>query len=378
MIGFGDLDLLTLQQYWWIVVSLIGGLFVFIMFVQGGQTLIFQLSRTETEKTMLINAIGRKWELGFTTLVLFGGALFAAFPLFYATSFGGAYWVWLFILFCFIIQAVSYEFRTKPSNFFGQKTYEIFLYINGSIGVFLLGTAISTFFSGSEFAIDSNNFSHWQNPLRGLEALFNPFNYLLGLALIFLTRISGAMYYINTIDYEPIYHRAIKSIKIDMILFLVFFLSFLGWIFLKDGFAVDSDGVVYLEQYKYFTNFIEMPALLIAFLLGVVLVILSAFQTIILKSKTAIKVGGTGIVLTVTALLSSIGLNNTSYYPSTFDLQSSLTIANSAGSHYTLMTMGYASLMVPFVLAYITYAWYEMDKVKITKEEIEAPDAHNY
>jgi len=378
MVGFGDLDLLTLQQYWWAVVSLIGGLFVFIMFVQGGQTLINKLSTTETEKTMLVNAIGRKWELGFTTLVLFGGALFAAFPLFYATSFGGAYWVWLAILFCFIIQAVSYEYRTKPDNFLGQKTYEAFLYINGTLGVFLLGAAISTFFSGSEFAVDSNNFSHWQNSLRGLEALLNPFNYLLGLALIFLTKISGALYFISSIDHQQIRNRAVESIKINMIFFLVFFLSFLTWIFTKEGFAVDAQGIVFMQQYKYLYNFLEMPLLLGMFILGVGMVIIAVFVAITYRKTCCIKTGGVGIVLTVTALLLSVGLNNTAYYPSTYDLQSSLTIMNSSGSHYTLMTMSYASLMVPFVLAYIAYAWYSMDKVKITKEEIEAPDAHNY
>lgn len=378
MVGFGDFELLTLQQYWWIVVSLIGGLFVFIMFVQGGQSLIFKLSKNELEKTMLINAIGRKWELGFTTLVLFGGALFAAFPLFYATSFGGAYWVWLGILFCFIIQAVSYEFRLKPNNFLGQKTYEYFLYTNGTLGVFLLGAAISTFFSGSEFSLDSNFFVHWQNDLRGLEALLNPFNYLLGLALVFLARLSGAMYYLNTIDYEPIKERAFESIKIDMALFLLFFLSFLVWIFTKEGFAIDEYGVVFMQKYKYFINFLEMPYLFIAFITGVIMVGASVFNTITFKKTCCIKIGGVGVVLSVTSLLISVGFNNTAYYPSTYDLQSSLSIMNSSGSHYTLVAMSYASLMVPFVLGYIALAWWSMDRVKITKDEIESADGHNY
>ncbi|MBU3013866.1 cytochrome d ubiquinol oxidase subunit II [Poseidonibacter lekithochrous] len=376
--GFGTLELLTLQQYWWIIISLLGGLFVFIMFVQGGQTLMDKLSDNEIEKTMLINSIGRKWELGFTTLVLFGGALFAAFPLFYATSFGGAYWVWLAILFCFIIQAVSYEYRTKPNNFLGQKTYEIFLKINGNIGTFLLGVAISTFFSGSEFIIDSNNFVDWQNPLRGLEALLNPYNYLLGFALVFLAKISGALYFINNIDYEQIRQKAVKSIKINMIFFLIFFLSFMTWILIKDGYAVAKDGFVSIERFKYLQNFIDMPIVLAMFLIGVAMVIIAVFVTITFKKTCCIKTGGIGIVLTVMAILLNVGLNNTSYYPSTVDLQSSLTIVNSSGSHYTLMTMAYVSLMVPFVLAYITYAWYSMDKVKITKEEIESPDSHNY
>ncbi|MCT7551309.1 cytochrome d ubiquinol oxidase subunit II [Aliarcobacter butzleri] len=375
--GFGNLELITLQQYWWIIISLLGGLFVFIMFVQGGQTLIDKLSENETEKTMLINSIGRKWELGFTTLVLFGGALFAAFPLFYSTSFGGAYWVWLAILFCFIIQAVSYEYRTKPNNFLGQKTYEYFLKINGNVGTFLLGVAISTFFSGSEFIIDSNNFVNWQNPLRGLEALLNPYNYLLGFSLVFLAKISGALYFINNIDYEKIREKAVNSIKINMLLFLFFFLGFMFWILTKDGFAL-KNGIVFIEKYKYLFNFIEMPIILGMFLIGVIMVIVAVFMTIIFKKTCCIKTGGVGIVLTVMALLLNVGFNNTSYYPSTSDLQSSLTIMNSSGSHYTLMTMSYVSLMVPFVLAYIAFAWYSMDRVKITKDEIESKDSHNY
>ena len=376
--GFGTLELITLQQYWWIIISLLGGLFVFIMFVQGGQTLIDKLSENEIEKTMLINSIGRKWELGFTTLVLFGGALFAAFPLFYATSFGGAYWVWLAILFCFIIQAVSYEFRTKPNNFLGQKTYEMFLKINGNIGTFLLGVAISTFFSGSEFIVDSNNFVNWQNPLRGLEALLNPYNYLLGFALVYLAKISGALYYINNIDYEKIKDKAIQSIKINMILFLIPFLGFMTWILIKDGYAVDKNGFVSIERFKYLQNFIDMPIVSAMFLIGVAMVIIAVFVTITFKKTCCIKTGGVGIVLIVMAVLLNVGLNNTSYYPSTIDLQSSLTIMNSSGSHYTLMTMSYVSLMVPFVLAYIVFAWYSMDKVKITKEEMESEDSHHY
>jgi len=375
---FEVLTFLQLQQYWWIIISLLGGLFVFMMFVQGGQTLLSSLSTNEVEKTMLVNSIGRKWELGFTTLVLFGGALFAAFPLFYSTSFGGAYWVWMAILFCFIIQAVSYEYRTKPNNFLGQKTYELFLNINGSLGVFLLGAAISTFFSGSEFFIDERNFTFWQNDLRGLEALLNPSNYLLGFALVFLAKILGALYFINNIDHEAIRNRAINSIKLNMLLFLAFFLTFLAWILTKDGFAISKDGVIYMQQYKYLLNFIEMPIVLAMFGIGVVMVIVAVFMTIIFKKSCCIKTGGVGVVLTVMALLLNVGFNNTAYYPSTYDLQSSLTIMNSSGSVYTLTVMAYVSLMVPFVLAYIVYAWYQMDKIKITKEEIEANSTHNY
>ncbi|MDY0327899.1 MAG: cytochrome d ubiquinol oxidase subunit II [Arcobacteraceae bacterium] len=375
---FENLTLLQLQQYWWIIISLLGGLFVFMMFVQGGQTLLNKLSKNEIEKTMLVNSIGRKWELGFTTLVLFGGALFAAFPLFYSTSFGGAYWVWMAILFCFIIQAVSYEYRTKPNNFLGQKTFETFLYINGSLGVFLLGVAISTFFSGSEFLIDYRNFSYWQNDLRGLEALLNPSNYLLGFALVYLAKIMGAMYFINNIDHKEIRQKAIRSIKINMVMFLLFFLTFLAWILSKNGFAVDINGFVYMQSFKYLFNFLDMPIVFGMFGIGVIMVIIAVFMTIHFAKTCCIKTGGVGVVLTVMALLLNVGLNSTAYYPSTYDLQSSLTIVNSSGSHYTLTVMGYVSLMVPLVLAYIVYAWKSMDKIKITKKEMEAPDAHNY
>ena len=292
---FETWTLLQLQQYWWIIISLLGGLFVFMMFVQGGQTLLNRLSQNEIEKTMLVNSIGRKWELGFTTLVLFGGALFAAFPLFYSTSFGGAYWVWMAILFCFIIQAVSYEYRTKPNNFLGQKTYELFLSINGNLGVFLLGVAISTFFSGSEFFVDERNFSFWKNDFRGLEALTNVYNYFLGFALVFLSKILGAMYFINNIDYEPIKKRSIESMKKDMILFLIFFFAFLGWIATKEGFAFDENGVVSLISMKYLNNFIELPIVLGMFVFGVALVVISVFRTIQYEKTCCIKTGGVGV-----------------------------------------------------------------------------------
>ena len=376
---FENLTLLQLQQYWWIIISLLGGLFGFIMFVQGGQTLLGRLAKgDEVLKTMLINSLGRKWELGFTTLVLFGGALFAAFPLFYSTSFGGAYWVWMSILFCFIIQAVSYEYRKKADNFLGQKVYEGFLFINGSLGVILLGVAIATFFSGSNFIVDDNNFSHWQTSFRGLEALLSLFNLSLGFALFFLVRISGALYFINNIDNKIIRERAVKGIKIDMPIFLFFFLLFLFQLFTKNGFSYDSMGVVYMQDYKYLLNFVEMPIVFAMFIIGILMVIIAVFLTIHFNKTCCIITGGIGIVLTVMALFLNVGLNNTSYYPSMFDLQSSLTIENSSGSHYTLTTMSYVSLMVPFVLAYIVYVWYQMDKVKITKEEIEDPHSHNY
>ena len=375
---FEALSHLQLAQYWWIVLSLLGGLFVFMMFVQGGQTLL-GLAENETEKDMLVNSLGRKWELGFTTLVLFGGAAFAAFPLFYATSFGGAYWVWMAILFCFIIQAVSYEYRKKPGNVYGAKTYEAFLWINGALGVFLLGAAISTFFSGSAFSVDKNFFSHWEHPLRGLEALFVPGNYLLGFALVFLVRIAAGMYFLNNIDHEPLRARIRTMIRTNILIFLPFFLGFLAWIFTMDGFAYDPiSGTVSMVPYKYLLNFIEMPIVGAMFLIGVVMVLVAVFNAVFREKNCCIWTEGIGIVLTVMALMLSAGLNNTSFYPSTADLQSSLTILNARGSHYTLTAMSYVSLMVPFVLAYIAYAWRAMDRVKITEAEMRDADEHHY
>ncbi|ADR34675.1 cytochrome bd quinol oxidase subunit 2 apoprotein [Sulfuricurvum kujiense DSM 16994] len=376
---FENLSLHELQIYWWVIISLLGGLFVFIMFVQGGQTLLRELSENETEKTMLVNSLGRKWELGFTTLVLFGGALFAAFPLFYATSFGGAYWVWLAILFTFIVQAVSYEYRAKPSNIFGAKTYETFLAINGYLGTFLLGTAISTFFSGADFRLDEHNFVHWMNPTRGLEALLVWQNYLLPFAMIFLVRIIGGMYFLNNIDHEPIHAKTRAMIKRNIVYFLPFFLSFAGWVLFKEGYAYDPvTKAVFLVPMKHLMTFIELPWIGAMFLIGVVMVLIAVFNSVFRAKNCCIFTVGAGTVLAVMALLLNVGLNGTSYYPSVYDLQHSLTIENSSGSHYTLTAMSYASLMVPFVLAYIAYVWHLMDRVKITEEEITSSGEHHY
>ncbi|EHK1807216.1 cytochrome d ubiquinol oxidase subunit II [Campylobacter jejuni] len=372
---FFGLELEGLQIYWWLILSLLGGLLVFMFFVQGGQTLIDELSKDELEKTMLVNSLGRKWELGFTTLVLFGGAAFAAFPLFYSTSFGGAYWAWLCILFCFILQAVAYEYRKKENNVYGSKTYEIFLKINGYLGVFLIGVAVSSFFSGSEFILNEHNFVSWQNPLHGLELLLNPFNYLLGLALVFLARLLGAAYFMNIND-ENIKIRAMKKLMINSILFLPFFLGFLAWIFLKDGFSVDTNGVVSMSANLYLYNFLNQMIFAVLLVIGVILVLLGMVQGTKGCSK-AIFTLGLGTVLTVFALLSSIGLGQSAFYPSLSDLQSSLTLKNASSSYYTLSVMAYVSLLVPFVLAYIIYVWNAMDKVKITREEI-ANDDHAY
>ncbi|HEF4194451.1 TPA: cytochrome d ubiquinol oxidase subunit II [Campylobacter coli] len=366
---FFGLELEGLQIYWWVILSLLGGLLVFMFFVQGGQTLIDELSSDELEKTMLVNSLGRKWELGFTTLVLFGGAAFAAFPLFYSTSFGGAYWAWLCILFCFILQAVAYEYRKKENNVYGSKTYEVFLKINGYLGVFLIGVAISSFFSGSHFVLNEHNFVSWQNSLRGLELLFNPFNYLLGIALVFLSRILGAAYFMNNIKDENIKAKVVRKLSINSILFLPFFLGFLAWIFIKEGFGVDEKGIVSMTENVYLYNFLDNILFAILFIVGVVFVLLGMVQGSKGCSKTIFTLGF-GSVLAVFALFLSIGLGSSAFYPSLSDLQSSLTIRNASSSYYTLSVMAYVSLLVPFVLAYIIYVWNAMDRVKITREEM--------
>lgn len=366
-----------LQIYWWVIVSLLGGLLVFMMFVQGGQTLIFGLPKSEIEKDMIINSVGRKWELTFTTLVMFGGACFAAFPLFYATSFGGAYWVWLAILFCFILQAVSYEYRKKPDNFLGQKTYEIFLYINGSLGVILIGMAVSTFFSGSDFALGEHNFVEWKTPYRGLEALANPLLYPLGIAMFFLSRVGGALYLINNISDENFRAKARKAVLKNTILFLPFFLLFIIWIFTKTGFEYDAEGVVSLVGFKYALNLVKMPIVTLIMLIGLGLVLYGIYKGAFTKSIYGVVPYGIGVVFVVMGLFLIAGLNNTAFYPSFSNLQSSLTIKNASSSHYTLGVMAYVSLIVPFVLAYIFVVWRAIDSRKITQDEIKN-DHHAY
>lgn len=373
---FFGLDLIGLQIYWWGILSLLGGLLVFMFFVQGGQGMLFELAKNEEEKALIVNSLGRKWELGFTTLVLFGGASFAAFPLFYSTSFGGAYWVWLIILFCFIVQAVSYEYRKKEGNFLGSRTYEVFLLINGILGVFLIGVALSTFFSGANFRLDSSNFVEWENASKGLEALLNPWNFLLGFALVFLSRVLACGYFLNNIDDEIIKERVKRKIALNSVVFLVFFLGFLFWIFTKEGFFVSQDGLVSMQKFLYFQNFLEMPFLIAILLVGVVCVLLGMYMGF-KGCKKAIFALGIGSVLTVFAILLSIGIGKSAFYPSLVDLQDSLTIYNASSSYYTLSVMGYVSLLVPFVLAYIVYVWNLMDRVKITRDELRE-DSHQY
>ncbi|HBX51490.1 MAG: cytochrome d ubiquinol oxidase subunit II [Bacteroidetes bacterium GWF2_33_38] len=375
---FENLSLLTLQQYWWIIVSVLGAVFVLLTFVQGGQTLIYQIGKTELEKTMLLNSIGRKWELTFTTLVTFGGAFFASFPLFYSTSFGGAYWVWIIILFAFIIQAVSYEYRKKPSNFLGSKVYEIFLVINGVLVPVLVGAAVSTFFTGSDFYVNEYNLSQWKNAGLGLEAALNPQNLLLGLSVFFLSRILGAQYFIATIDDSNIVSRSVKQIKLNSVLFLLVFLSFVGFLLTQQGFAVNPETKqVFIEDFKYLHNLLAMPIVLIMFLIGVVLVLWGIFVGAFKNNTKAIWFTGLGSIFAVLTLFFLAGFNNTAFYPSTFDLQSSLTIENSSSSQYTLTAMSYVSLLVPFVIAYIWYAWRALTKTKITVAEMEE-EGHKY
>ncbi len=369
------------------IVSLLGALLVFMFFVQGGQTMIRCLGKTDNEVKMLVNSLGRKWDLTFTTLVTFGGAAFASFPLFYSTSFGGAYWVWMLILFAFIIQAVSYEYRTKKNNFLGAKTFETFLFLNGLLGTILVGTAVATFFTGSDFIVTNMNHSIWQSPYRGLELAFNFTRYetfinlSLGLAVFFLARTLGILYFFNNVDDETILARARKKLLPNAIPFVFFFLFFLINILLIDGFAYDPvTGVVHMEPYKYFNNLLEMPVNTVILLVGVLAVLLGIVRAGFFYDKCGTKgiwISGIGTVLTVFALFLLVGLNNTCFYPSTADLQSSLTIQNASSSVYTLVAMSYVSLLVPFVLAYIWYAWRSLNKKPITAKEME-DDTHAY
>ena len=369
-------DLLTYQQYWWFIIALLAGLFVFMTFVQGGQTLLHTLAKTEDEKSIIIGSLGRKWELTFTTFVMFGGALFAAFPLLYAVSFGGAYYVWMIILFCFIIQAVSYEYRVKPNNFLGQKIYEIFLYINGSLGIILIGTALATFFTGGNFIKSDMNLSSWVTHSYGLEAVLNPFNVSFGLTLFFLSRVLASLYFINNIDHDMIIKRAKKELKVNFILFLGFFLLVATVLLILSGVEYKND-IFYVVQNKFLDNFLSMPLLIITFISGVCLILYAMYITLFKNSDKGIWFAGIGTVLTVTTILSLIGFNHTAIYPSLVDLNSSLTIENSSGSLYTLEVMSYVSLGVPIVLGYIFYLWRIMDTNKITKDEI-LSDSHHY
>lgn len=369
-----------LQHYWWLVVSLLGALLVFLMFVQGANSMIFSLGRTEEEQRMVVNSTGRKWELTFTTLVTFGGAFFASFPLFYSTSFGGAYWLWMLILFSFVLQAVSYEFQNKLGNLLGTRTFRWFLVANGILGPLLLGGAVATFFNGSNFIVDRNNIagglqpviSRWANSSGGLDALLDVWNLVLGFAVFFLARVLGTLYVRNNVNDENIRNRCGVRLLGAAVPFLILFVAFVLHVLLKDGYAYDAaTGEISIVPGKYLDNMLTMWYVFAAFVAGVVLVLYAIAKTVL--DKTYIKgiwPAGTGVVLTVLALLLCAGWNGTAYYPSNADLQSSLTIANSSSSEFTLSVMAVVSLLVPFVLAYIAYVWHAMDRKKIDKAEL--------
>ena len=369
-----------LQQYWWFLVSLLGALLVFLMFVQGANSMIFSLGRTEEERRLVVNSTGRKWEFTFTTLVTFGGAFFASFPLFYSTSFGGAYWLWMIILFSFVLQAVSYEFQNKLGNLFGAKTFQWCLILNGILGPLLLGGAVATFFNGSNFVVDKMSItdsfqpviSRWANASHGLDALLDPWNLVFGLAVFLLARVLGVLYVMNNVNDENIRSRGSVRLVGVVVPFLILFLAFLVRTLLKDGYAYDpATGVIVMEPMKYLHNFMDMWYLTAVLLVGVVLLLYGVVRTIVSKTYVGgIWPAGIGVVLVVLVLLLCAGWNNTAYYPSNVDLQSSLTIANSCSSEFTLRTMAVVSLFIPFVLAYIVYAWWSIDKKKLDKEEL--------
>ncbi len=381
------MDYTILQQYWWFLVSLLGALLVFLLFVQGANSLIFSLGSNEEERRLIVNSTGRKWEFTFTTLVTFGGAFFASFPLFYSTSFGGAYWLWMLILFSFVLQAVSYEFQNKLGNLLGTRTFQWFLVINGILGPLLLGGAVATFFNGSNFIVAKNNLvdgfaspviSSWANGSHGLDALLDPWNLVLGFAVFFLARILGILYVMNNVDDENIRSRGSVRLIGAAVPFVVLFVAFLVRTLVKDGYAYDpTSGVIMIEPYKYLHNFIDMWYLSVVLLAGVALVLYGIIRTEVSKTYICgIWPVGIGTVLTVLALLLSAGWNNTAYYPSNADLQSSLTIANSCSSYFTLSTMAVVSILIPFVLAYIVYAWYSIDKKKLDKQEIATDESY--
>ncbi|MDR1884392.1 MAG: cytochrome d ubiquinol oxidase subunit II [Prevotella sp.] len=381
------MDYSFLQHYWWFLICLIGGIFAFLLFVQGGQSMLFSLAKDEKERMILVNALGRKWEYTFTTLVTFGGALFASFPLFYSTSFGGAYWVWMAILFCFVLQAVSYEFQSKPGNLFGRNTYRWFLFANGLLGTFLVGAALATFFTGSDFTVNKENMtdvinpviSRWGTEWHGLEALANLRNWLLGLTVFFLARTLACLFFINRLQDEKLVGRSRKFLLYNSIPFVVFFLAFVIWTFIACGFAVNPDTKeVFMEPHKYFNNMLEMPVAGIAFVTGVLLVLFGTGKTLLTKGyNCGIWFTGAGTVLTVCMLLLVTGFNNTAFYPSATDYQSSLTIQNSSSSEFTLTVMSIVSILIPFVLAYIIYAWNSLEKKRFDAKDLK-DDGHVY
>ena len=401
-----------LQHYWWFIVSLLGALLVFLLFVQGANACLNSLGGTENGKRLVINSTGRKWEFTFTTLVTFGGAFFASFPLFYSTSFGGAYWLWMIILFTFVLQAVSYEFQNKLGNFLGPRTFQFFLVLNGLLGPLLLGGAVATFFEGSNFIVQFDNFtispldnftispldnlaatglsnsemvqssnvviSRWANASHGLDALLNPWVLIFGLAVVFLARVLGILYVANNVNDETIRQRTPRLVLANAVPFLLFFVTYLIHLLLKDGYAYTAEGTIVVEPMKYLNNMLDMPYVLCFLLFGIVSVLWGIGIAVWRKDEQdkGIWYAGAGVVVTVLSLLLLAGWSHTAYYPSTADLQSSLTIVNSCSSEFTLRTMFWVSLLVPFVLAYIVYAWRAIDRKKLDSKEI--ADGHAY
>ncbi|MBE6193862.1 MAG: cytochrome d ubiquinol oxidase subunit II [Rikenellaceae bacterium] len=374
-----------LQHYWWFLIALLGGLLVFLLFVQGGNALIFLAGKSEDERQLIVNSTGRKWELTFTTLVTFGGAFFASFPLFYSTSFGGAYWVWILILVTFVFQAVSYEFQSKAGNLLGKNTFRAFLTLNGCLAPLLIGAAVGTFFTGSDFTVNKSAvgdiaspvISRWGNAWHGLEAVANPFNVEFGLLVMFLAISLGALYLINNVESSKLASQLRRALTVSFLAFLVLFLVVCYHLITMEGFAVDASGRVFMEQGKYFTNLLQMPLVLVLLLVGAVLIVVGVVMTLWRKDfRRGIWLAGPGTTLAVMALFMVVGYNNTAYYPSVADLQSSLTLANSSSSEFTLRTMAVVSLIIPFVVAYIAYFWRQMDKKSLTTDELNSGEKY--
>lgn len=376
-----------LQHYWWLLVSLLGALLVFLMFVQGGQSLLFGTAKSENEKTLLVNALGHKWELTFTTLVTFGGAIFASFPLYYSTSFGGAYWLWMAILFLFVIQAVSFEYRGKAGNLLGAKTYETFLFLNGLLGTILIGVAVGTFFTGGSFTMDKMSItreggrviSQWTNDWHGLDAISVPFNLLMGIVVYLAARTLGLLYVIKQIDLDSLVNKAKVQIKVTGVAFVLGFVALLAALFTMTGYSVSPEnGLISAVKYKYFFNMVELIWPVIILITGVVLVLAGIGTALFTKGKYSFYLTGGGVVLAVWSILICAAFNNTAFFVSLNDIQQSLTLYNSSSSEFTLKVMAYASLFLPFVIAYVAYVWKSLTRTKISNEDISRPDAHKY
>lgn len=374
---FENLNLLELQQYWWMIIALLGAVLVFLLFVQGGQSMMYSLGKEDSHRSLIINSLGKKWEFTFTTLVTFGGAFFASFPLFYSTSFGGAYWAWIVLLFCFIVQAVSYSYRSKENNFLGKRTYDAFLFANGILAPLLIGVVVGSFFTGSAFSLNDMNSVQWHSNLRGLDLLFNIPNLLLGISILTLSRVMACLYFMNNIESPSLIIKVRKELIINSILMLVFLISWVINIVLSDGYEVKANYIVSIEKYKYLHNLLEMPANTLILLIGLILVLIGIAKGVLKSSSKAIWFSGIGSILLVFSVFLLAGFNNSCFYPSTVDLQSSLNIMNASSSHYTLTAMSYISILIPFVITYIFFAWRALNKEKISKENLATED-HKY